>query len=104
MYEEFMKTFRELVREDGIDYQQLSHKLGYEGGYVAYRMDELAKTGRIFAGFLEEIADYFGAGLVYTQGKYYLVKNAAPRKIFKEYVEKLPKQRKRKGVKKEEKV
>jgi hypothetical protein len=33
-----------------------------------------------------------------------LVKNAAPRKIFKEYVEKLPKQRKRKGVKKEEKV
>lgn len=90
MYEEFVKTFRELIREDGIDYQQLSHKLGYEGRYVAYRMDELAKTGRIFAGFLEEIADYFGAGLVYTQGKYYLVKDAAPRKAFKEYVEKTP--------------
>ena len=96
MYDEFLKTFRELVKADGIDFQQLSHKLGYEGKYIAYRMDELSKTGRIFAGFLEEIADYFGAGLVYTQGKYYLVRNAGPRKQFKEYVERLPKQRKRK--------
>lgn len=96
MYDEFLKTFRELVKADGINYQELSHKLGHEGGYIAYRMNELHTTGRVFAGFLEEVADYFGAGLVYTQGKYYLVKNAGPRKQFKEYVEKLPKQRKRK--------
>jgi hypothetical protein len=95
MYDEFLKTFRELVKEDGIDYQQLSHKLGYEGKYIAYRMDELNKTGRIFAGFLEEIADYFGAGLVYTQGKYYLVKNAGPRKQFKEWVEIKPRKRRK---------
>lgn len=96
MYDEFLKVLRELMAKDGINYQQLSHNLGHEGGYVAYRMTELHTTGRIFSAFLEEVADYFGAGLVYTQGKYYLVKDTGPRKVFKVYVEKYPKPRKRK--------
>ena len=45
--------------------------------------------------FLPQIADYFGAGLVYTQGKYYLVKDTGPRKQFKEWKEIKPRKRRK---------
>jgi len=73
MYDEFIKSMKQLVKARGLNFAELSRQLGKEDSYVNHYLSEYKKGKRIFQGFLEEVTAFFEAGLVFTDGKYYLV-------------------------------
>ena len=72
MYDEFIKSMKQLVKARGLNFAELSRQLGKEDSYVNHYLSENKKGKRIFQGFLEEVTAFFEAGLVFTDGKYYL--------------------------------
>lgn len=73
MYDEFIKSMKQLMKTRGLSMYELSRALGHEKSYVQHYIQENKKGKRIFQGFLEEVTAFFEAGLVFTDGKYYLV-------------------------------
>ena len=72
LFEEFVMSLKEFMAEAGLNMSTLSEALGQKPNYVSYYLCEIKKGKRPYMGFMEEVADYFGAGLVYKSGYWYM--------------------------------
>jgi len=74
LFEEFVKTLKQYMAEKGMNNADLSRELGQQESYVTHYLGEIKKGKYPYMGFLEEVADYFDAGIVYKNGYYYMAR------------------------------
>jgi transcriptional regulator with XRE-family HTH domain len=74
LFEEFLKTLKAFEDEKKLTHAQLSRELGQDASYVTANLANIKKNKNPAMSFLEAVADYFDAGIVYKNGYYYMAR------------------------------
>ena len=74
MFEPFIDSLKSLMKEQGLNAKELSQKLGQSDSYVSSNLTNIKDDRNPSLSFLEAVADYFDAGIVYKNNYYYMSK------------------------------